>query len=295
MRGYGPLFYLVEAYRGLRANSLVNLLAVATVTLAMFLVGLAVLLSLNLRAAVDAMGERLEMTVYLREGLSDQERDLLRARLRAERGVRKIAYLSKAEALALLKRDLQAQESLLQGLTENPLPDSFELTIDPDIAGGNGLDALAGRIAKLSGVEEVAQVGAGAELLSRLLRLTTWGGAALGVLLGVSVVFIISNSVRLALYTRGQEIELMQWIGATRWFITGPFLLEGMLITMLGASLAVGLLAALFTAVPEDAARILAGPGGLLFLPPGVVALMIGGSAVLGMLGSLVSVNRFLE
>lgn len=295
MSGYGPLFHLSEAYRGLRANSLVNLLAAGTVCLAMLLVGFSLLLYLNLRTAVDTMGERLEMTVYLKDGLTDQDRDLLRTRLKYEAGVRKISYLSRDEALALLKKDLKGQESLFEGMTENPLPDSFELTIDPSRAGDGSLDALANKIGKFHGVEEVSHGGAGAELLSRLLRLTTWGGTAVALLLGVAVMFITSNAVRLALYSRGQEIELMQWIGATRWFITGPFVLEGILITLLGTSLAVGLLAAGFHALPQDAVRLLAGPGGLQFLPSGAIFSMLGGSAMLGMIGSLVSVSRFLE
>jgi len=295
VRGYGPLFYLIEAYHGLRANSLVNLLAVGTVCLAMLIVGFSLLLYLNLHAAVDAMGDRLEMTVYLKNGLTDQDRDLLRTRLRSETGVRKIAYLTRDEALLLLKNELKDRESLFQGLTENPLPDSFELTIDPALAGDGKLDALAARIGKFYGVEDVAHGGAGAEMLSRLLRLVSWGGTALAALLGVSVVFIISNAVRLALYSRGQEIELMQWIGATRLFITGPFVVEGMLVTMVGTSLAVGLLAALFHAMPQEAVRLFAGPGGFLFLPPSMIAAMVGGGALLGLGGSLVSVNRFLE
>ena len=103
------------------------------------------------------------------------------------------------------------------------------------------------------------------------------------------------NSVRLALYSRGQEIELMQWIGATKGFIMGPFLVEGMLVTMVGTALSVGILAALFQALPQEAALFLAGPGGIQFLPPWVVAYLIGGGGALGLVGSLVSVNKFLE
>jgi cell division transport system permease protein len=109
------------------------------------------------------------------------------------------------------------------------------------------------------------------------------------------VVFIVSNSVRLALYSRGQEIELMQWIGATKGFILGPFLVEGMLIGMLGTSLAVGVLAGLYYALPQEAVAFLSGPNGLDFLPPSVVAYMVSGGGLLGLAGGLVSAGRFLE
>jgi cell division transport system permease protein len=295
MRGYGPFFYIMEAYRGLRANSLVNLLAMGTISMAMLIVGFFLIVFLNMRAAVGAMGERLEISVYLQEGLAAQDKEVLVTRLKAQPGVRKVTFLSKNEALAILKQELKGQEALLEGMDENPLPDSYELMIDPQYAETGKMESLAKRIARLSGVDDVSYGRQGVEMLNRLLSLVTYGGMTLAVLLGVTVVFIISNSVRLALYSRGQEIELMQWIGATKGFIMGPFLVEGMLVTMVGTALSIGILAALFQALPQEAALFLAGPGGIQFLPPWVVAYLIGGGGALGLVGSLVSVNKFLE
>ncbi len=127
------------------------------------------------------------------------------------------------------------------------------------------------------------------------IRVITYGGMALAVLLGVTVVFIISNSVRLALYSRGQEIELLQWIGATRGFIQGPFLIEGMMLAMLGSALAVGVLAGVYYAIPREVVLFLSRPNGLDFLPISVVTCMIVGGGLLGLAGGLVSVSKFLE
>jgi cell division transport system permease protein len=295
MRGYGPVFYLVEAYHGLRSNGLVNLLALGTISMAMLIVGLSLLVFLNLRSAVGAMGERLELSVYLKDGLTEQEKDYLVTRLKAEPGVRNAVFQSKAEALALLRKQLKGQEALLDGLGENPLPDSYELTIDPRYSGAAQMDSLSKRLEKFHGVEDVSYGRESVEVLDRLLGMVTYGGMALAALLGVTVVFIISNSVRLALYSRGSEIELMQWIGATRSFITGPFLVEGMLVAAIGTALSLGVLAGLFRAIPQEAAHFLAGPGGFEFLPSWVMAYMVGGGALLGLLGGLVSVNKFLE
>jgi len=295
MRGYGPFFYVIEAYRGLRANSLVNLLAMGTISMGMLIVGFFLVIYLNLQAAVNAMGERLEVSVYLKEGLTAQERDYLLMRLKAEPGVKRAVLMTKAEALALLRKELSGQQQLLEGLVENPLPDSYELTIDPRYADGGKMETLAAKVGKYPGVEDVSYGRQGVEVLGKLLALVTWGGVVLAVLLGVTVVFIISNSVRLALFSRGQEIELMQWIGATRGFITGPFLVEGMIVAMTGTALAVGLLAGLFHALPQEVMLFLSGPGGLAFFSPAVMAWLIGAGAVLGLLGALVSVNKFLD
>ena len=295
MKGYGLFYFISEAFRGLRANSLVNVLAVGTISMAMLIVGFFLLAFINLHAVVNTLGDRLEISVYLKEGTTDREKDFLLDRLKAEPGVKKVTYLSKADALALFKKELKGQEPLLQGLGENPLPDSYEISIDHRSADADRIGAMAKKFSGYPGVEDVSYGKEGAKVLSGLFKLVTYGGAALAVLLGVSVVFIISNSVRLALYSRGQEIELMQWIGATRGFIQGPFLVEGMMLAMLGSALSVGIIAAVYYALPQEALFFLSRPNGLDFLPPSVVAYMIIGGSLLGLAGALVSVTRFLE
>jgi cell division transport system permease protein len=295
VKGYGLFYFIAEAFRGLRANSIVNLLAVGTISMAMLIVGVFLLAFINLHAVVNSLGDRLEISLYLKEGITDHERDYLLAKLKAEPGVREVTHLSKADALALFQKELKGQEALLEGLGANPLPESFEIRVGRPYADAERLEAMAEKFSGWPGVEDVSYGKEGARLLTGLFKLVTYGGIALAVLLGVSVVFIISNSVRLALYSRGQEIELMQWIGATRGFIQGPFLIEGMMLAMLGSALAVGIIAAAYYALPQDVSLFLSRPNGLDFLPLSVVAYMIIGGSLLGLAGALVSVAKFLE
>lgn len=295
MKGYGLFYFIAEAFRGLRANSLVNLLAVGTISMAMLLVGFFLIVFLNLQAAVNSLGDRLEMSVYLKDGLTEQEKDFIQHRIKMEPGVKKVSYLSRAEALQLFKKELKGQETLIQGLAENPLPDSYELAFDSRSVDAERLEVLAGNFSEYRGVEDVSYGKEGARVLAGVYTAITYGGMALAVLLGVTVVFIISNSVRLALYSRGQEIELMQWIGATRGFIQGPFLVEGMMLAMLGSALAIGILGGVYYALPREVVLFLSRSNGLDFLPLSVVACMIIGGGVLGLAGGLVSVSRFLE
>jgi cell division transport system permease protein len=295
VKGYGLFFYVAEAFRGLRANSLVNLLALGTITMIMLIVGFFLLVFFNLQASVQIMGERLEVSVYLKDGLTEHEKDFLLSRLKAEPGIRKVTYLSREQALDVFKKELKGQEALLEGLGQNPLPDSYEVNVDRTYAVSGRLEALSRKFSGYPGVEDVSYGRHGAEVLGGLLTLIAYGGTTIAVLLGVSVVFIISNSVRLALYSRGQEIELMQWIGATRGFILGPFLIEGMLLSMLGSALSIGILAGLYYALPHEAVLFLSHTAGLDFLSPAVVASLIAGGGLLGFAGGMVSVGRFLE
>lgn len=295
MRGYGLFYFIAEAFRGLRANSIVNLLAVGTITMAMLIVGFFLLVFINMQSAVNSLADRIEISVYLKDGLTEHEKDFLLSRIKDEPGIKKVTYRSKDEALAAFTKELKGQEALIQGLDGNPLPASYEIAIDQRTMNPKRLEALAKKIAFNPGVEDVSYGRQGAELLSALYNLITYGGTVLAVLLGVTVVFIISNSVRLALYSRGQEIELMQWIGATRGFIQGPFLIEGMMLAMLGSALAISVLAGGFYALPREVVLYLARPEGLIFLPPSVMAGMILTGGALGLTGGLVSVSRFLE
>lgn len=295
MRGYGSFFFLAEAFRGLRANSMVNLLAVGTISMAMLIVGFFLIVFFNVQSTLNNLGDRLEMSVYLKDGLTEREKEFLIHRIRAELGVRQVSLLTKAEALALFKKSLKGQEALVEGLGENPLPDSIELNIDRRYAGADRLEAMAKKFSAYAGVEDVTYGKQGAAMISALYKLLAYGGTALAVLLGVSVVFIISNSIRLALYSRGQEIELMQWIGATRAFIQIPFLIEGALLAVLGSALAVGVLAVLYSLLPQEIVLFLSKSNGLDFLPPSVVAYMVIGGGLLGLAGGLVSVSSFLE
>jgi cell division transport system permease protein len=295
VRGYGLFFYIAEALRGLRANSIVNILAVGTISMAMLIVSFFLLVFFNVQSAVNSLGDRIEISVYLKNGLTIHEKDFLLAKLKEELGVKKVTYFSKAEAFALFKKELKGQEALLQGLGENPLPDSYEISIDHRFIDTPRLEALVKKFFSYPGVEDVSYGKQGAEVLAGLYTMLTYGGAALAILLGVSIVFIISNSVRLALYSRGQEIELMQWIGATRGFIQGPFLIEGMLLAMIGSALAIGILAAVFYSLPQEVVLFLSRPHGLSFLPTPVITYIILGGGLLGLSGGLVSVNRFLK
>lgn len=295
MKGYGLFYYIAEALRGLRANGVVNILAVGTISMAVFIVGLFLLIFLNLRGPVHAMAERLEISAFLRDGLTEAELDYIYTRLKSEPGIRRVDYISKEQALEIFKKEMKGQEALLDGLGENPLPASFELLVDPRYAAKDRISALANKISSLPGIEDVSYGREGAGFIAALFDMITYGGVAVVILLGVAVVFIISNSIRLALYSRSQEIELMQWIGATRGFIQGPFLVEGMLMAMIGAALAMGILAAMFYSLPVEAMPFLSGPTRLDFLPLPVVGYIILGSGLLGLCGGLISVGKFLE
>jgi cell division transport system permease protein len=213
--------------------------------------------------------------------------------------VRDVTYLSKKEALTDFRRKIRGQESLLEGLKTNPLPASFQLRIREQYQTADALGHLAASLKRIEGVEDVLYGQEWVERLTSLIEVMKILGIVIGGVLAVASLFIVANTIRMAVYARAQEIEIMRLVGATRAYIQIPLILEGALQGGLGAALALGLLYALFRGtlwqLGTAASMIFAGTELTQFLEAEYRMAMVGLGALLGGVGSLVAVRRFLK
>lgn len=222
-------YFFSEGAANVRRNT--SLISLCTVAVSLFILGLVSLLMVNLRYVAQDLGSRVEIRVFLKEDLKDAERSSLRWRIASLEGVESITFVSKEEALQRLRRQLGERQGLLDVLDENPLPDSFDLRVKkPELVA-----ELAASIRKLPGVDEVTT---GGDFVERLIALGRLLWAASLILMGIFLlasILIIGNAVRLSLFARRREIEIMKLVGATDWFIRWPFIIEGMIIGTIGA------------------------------------------------------------
>lgn len=289
---------LGDTLGNLRRGGWAGLAAVGAITVSSLILGGLWLLTLNLQAILSDWRAQFEVVVFLRDDITPDQQELLRRRLQAETAVAAVQYSSKEEALALFKRDLHGQASLLEGLGDNPLPASFQLRIREEHQTGPGMRALVGALERLEGVEEVLYGHEWVEQIGRLVSVLQVGGWAFGIILGGGALFIVANTIRLAVYARADEIEILRLVGATRAYIRAPFILEGLFQGLLGALLA---LLFLFAGHQLVVWRLGLAPAGLLalgagrFLEPLHVAGLLVAGAALGGMGSLLSVRRFLK
>ena len=289
---------LGDTLGNLRRGGWGGLAAVGAITVSSLILGFLWLLTVNLQAILSDWKAQFEVVVFLREDITANQRELLRRRLQAEAAVAAVQYTSKEEALALFKRDLRGQASLLEGLGENPLPASFQLRIREEHQTGPGMRAFATSLERLEGVEEVLYGHEWVDQIGRLVSVLHVAGWVVGTILGAAAVFIVANTIRLAVYARADEIEILRLVGATRGYIRAPFILEGLFQGLLGAALALLLL---FAGYRFLVWRLGLAPAGLLalgagrFLEPLQVAGLLVAGAVLGGMGSLLSVRRFLK
>jgi len=227
-------YFLREALRGLVRNRVMTLTALGIITIGLFLFGLFFLLTANLHHLTVLAWDEIEIRVFLEPTVKNPEK--IGAELAALPGVKSVKYVSKAEGAASLEKMLGNQNLFLEG--ENPLPAAFNLSLLETA----DLQSLVRLASAVPGVEEVVFKQDFVRFLEIAIRLIMVFGLALLFLTAFAVLYIIINTIQLTVYARRREIEIMKLVGATDAFVRWPFMIEGIILGLLGAGLAVFLL-----------------------------------------------------
>ncbi len=277
---------LASLWRGRRSGAL----STATIAVALFVLGAFLITTTNLERLGREWSNSAQMSVYLAESITGDERAAIEHTLAPGNVVASVQYISKADALARFKKTFSDLTSTIDGLGENPLPASFEVQLQ---GGANAaVDLLVAELRQLPGVADVRY---DREWLARLvtaidgIRLV---GGVLGVLLTLAAALTVANVVRLALYARRDELDIMELVGAPRAYVQGPFVVEGTLQGGLGAVVALGTLGVVFLAlrgrylVPLASAINLSA---VRFLPVELCLLIVVGGMMVGCVGGLVA------
>jgi len=289
------LFCLEELERHLREHRGVVALAVSTMAVAFFLLGLFLLVWVNIRDMVRVASDEAHVQVFLKDGIDRSRRDAIRTQLEQESAVESVTYVSEDDALVRFKARLKDQAVLLEGLGSNPLPASFEVQLRQDPAVLGMLSAMADRIQSWDGVETVRY---GREWVDRFRVFWSFVkalGAGLGALVVIAVVAIVTNTIRFMIGARSVDITVLRIVGAGPAVIALPYLLEGILLGVVSVACAIGLLAAVvaqFGPTLEVIGGFLLGRGGLHFLSVKVLVLLFVAGVLLGGAGSLIALRR---
>ncbi|GBG57906.1 cell division protein FtsX [Sporomusaceae bacterium FL31] len=287
-------YFIREAVVSLRRNGLMSFASVSTVALSLLILGIFLILVLNLNNMASALESQVQITVYLKDDLSDLEMREVGTRISKLQGVSQVMFVSKEEAMERFKDRLGDQQSLLTALGDtNPLPNAFEVKVDRP----ERVKTTAKSIAELHGVENAKF---GQEVIDQLFKLTKMVrifGLVLIVFLALAALFIISNTIRLTVFARRKEIGIMKYVGATDWFIRWPFLIEGMILGFGGALIAVFILSRTYSAITQQIYASLA------FLPlipedpfiSNISMMMLVVGTAIGALGSTISLKRFMK
>lgn len=290
-----PSYFINKALAGMRNALLVNILAVVTIAASLTLLGAFFVVIINATNLTESLGSRLEVVAYLKDNVSGELLTGLEENIKGFPEVKEIAYISKEEALASLKKELADDPSVLDGIEGNPLPASLVIRLKDDFQNSAGIKSVT---RKLRGVNSIEDLQYGGELLERfsvLISVIKFGGAALGFGLILSTLLIVSNTIKLTIQTRMDEIEVMRLVGATPLFIKTPFFIEGVILGFIGASFATAALAVLKLLVEYNLGsdlNLLFGSG-IDLLPYQAVVGLFAFGMVFGLSGSVISLWRF--
>jgi len=286
-------YFVEEALTSLWRSRLINALSIGSIAISLFVLGAFLTVASNLDDVVERWTEKLQITFFLSDSADAATRERLASQLRDDPAVQEIEVVSREEALERFRALFEDLGALPDELGENPFPASIVVTLRGGGEASREAERLVGAHARAQGVEEVQYDLLWIQRLSTAVGLVRGVGAFLGGILVLAGVFTISNVIRLTVYARQDELDIMRLVGATQAMIRGPFVVEGMLQGGFGGLLAVGLLWLAFRVLAADAlaASDLLGRA-VVFLPAHLLATLVIGGMTVGMAGSLVSLGR---
>jgi cell division transport system permease protein len=286
-------YFFEEALTSLWRSRLINALSIGTMAVSLFVLGAFLTVASNLNEVVARWTRKVQVTFYLADGLEDRIRTILVDRLKDDPAVDAVEVVSREQALDRFRALFHDLRSLPEDLQDNPFPASVEVTVRADHQSPADVQRLVSEYERSPGVEEAQYDLLWIERLSTGVRLVRALGAFLGGILVLAGVFTISNVIRLTVYARQDELDIMRLVGATRAYVTGPFVVEGMIQGALGGVLSVALLWVAFRMLARDAlaASDLLGRA-VVFLPAEMCVMIVLGGMVVGVVGSLISLGR---
>lgn len=293
MKPRNIIYFIREALNSLSRNRLLTIATISTVSICILILGMAVLITMNAGQFMNKLEADVEIVAYLDKSLTGSQIADVKQDLMGIEGVKDVKFVSREEALKKLQESLGKDKYDLQDTLEtNPLPDSYQVkSTDP-----HDVPAIAMEVEKIYGVSEVSY---GKGVVERLFEVTKWVrivSIILICLLALGAIFLIATTIRLAIFARRKEIYLMKLIGATDWFIRWPFFIEGVVLGSIGSLIAILILGSGYQSLIKNMDTLfflplVTGQDALLAL----YASLIGVGAVLGVLGTLISLNRFLD
>ncbi len=285
-------YHFKQSMAGFRRSGIMAMATVSTVAASLMILGSFLLFHGNLNLLLKNLQGQLKVHFYLKDTSRQEEIAGFVQALKKEKAVMDYNIVSKQDAIELMRKDLGEDGILLNNLTYNPLPNTITVTLKP-------IDEARGFRERFSSHPIVEITSSGKDWVDKVLNLMYLSrvtGSVMVIFLGLASLFIISNTIRLTVFARRQEIEIMRLVGATNWFIRSPFLMEGVMQGILGAATATAFLATGYFFLQEKIVELF--PGLVLLsssaeLIPLYLKLFFLGIA-LGLLGSLLSLRRFL-
>jgi len=282
-------YYFQEAFLNIRRNGWMTVSAVGTVTFALLIIGIFFLVSINITTVFSGMRAGTLVIVYLQDNLQPYDQERIMTEIKQMPEVGRVEFISKEENLNRFQEDLGDLRDIFSELENNPLPASFEVEVadeQVDVA------ALAGKLDLLSGVEDVDYGREILQLLSRIGMGLRFLILVIGLALGLAALFIITNTIRITVIARRDEIEIMRLVGATDWYIRWPYFIEGLVQGFFASALAIVFIYGFYHLIIFKFPLLPFLPVQLTFFSVTLCARLILIGALIGACGSLLAIRH---
>jgi cell division transport system permease protein len=288
--------YFRHAFRDIVKNSFVNAVSVITIALSVIITCSFILFYLNTGDILTLWKKGIRIMAYLYHDVPEETIPELQKRIEGLYSVENVRYISKEEAFDILKQQMKRQSSLLENLKENPLPNAFEIKVIASSQTWEKIENLASRIQSIPQIEEVEYGQRWLARFSRIINLFKLSGYVLGVLFSAASVFIVANTVRLVLYSRRDEIEIMSLVGASDWFIKTPLYIESIILGAMGGIIGIFVLLATYISITSNIDQgITSGTFNITFFSFAHMLLIVITSMFVGWLGCFLSLKQIIR
>ena len=287
--------FLRRAVKDLIQNHFLNVVTVITIALSVLIVSAFILFFININDMTDSWKEDIRIMAYLKSDASPIEPGDVEKKIKLMDGVITTRFISKHDALIQLQTQMKRQSSLFTTLKENPLPDAFEIRMIREAVNNKKIERLAKQIEALPSVDEVEYGQSWVGRYINIIHLFKLTGYALSCLFFIAAIFIVANTIRLVLYSRQEEVEIMRLVGAEDRFIKAPFYIEGLILGALGGIIGMLALYMTFLYISSNMEENLAsGFLNIRFFPPEISCGLILCCMFVGWFGCFLSLRQFL-
>ena len=277
-------------------NRFLNLVTIITISLSILIAAAFILFFVNTSDIINSWKKGLRIMAYLNPGVTNNDLNDLKKTIRSLDNVDTLRFISKQEALRRLKTQMKHQSSLFTNLTRNPLPDSREIRMTAAAGSWQKIDSLANRIESLPQIADVEYGQRWVGRFAHIISLFRLAGYAMGALFFMATIFIVANTIRLVIYSRRKEVEIMRLVGGTDNFIKIPFYVEGLIQGALGAVIGLAMLYIAFIFVTSNVEKgFFPGLFRFHFLSPAMLLVILLASMLVGWLGCFISLKQFLK
>jgi cell division transport system permease protein len=286
---FQQLSYLVgESFRTLFRHKGVMILSIIIMSLSLLVLAVFLLATDNVFSLLQRAHSDLKIYVYLDDGVTQDQIEQQQAAILSLHGVETVAFISKEDAMAEFREGLGEEANVLDAMESNPLPASFRVTLKPSMRDLKNAERIAASTEQIEGVEEVNYGRDFLERFAMLARGFMYVDVVLGVIVLISSVFIMSNTVRLTIFSRRNTVEILKLVGATNRFIRTPFLIEGAFQGALASGVSLVLLFGIYALIKKMLPD-------LSFLPVDKMLMYVLTCVILGSIGSYAALRRFLH